>query len=292
MGYSARYHAASIAAVFLALAIGILIGVGFGDTVVSGTQKDLETSLKGDLEEARDRAAELEDQLDRERDFGSRAYPALVGDRLRGRRVGLIALGGLPEALSNDIESGLENTGARLAGVSVVRLPPDLDALAERLARTRFRRLDRRPELVDDLGRLAGRQLISGGALLARVRRQLLSRVSGRLGGVDAVILVRDLPDGLEADQRRALERLESGIVDGIAPTRAGAVAVERSGDEQSSVPFFASRGISTVDDLDLIAGRVAMVFSLAGAEGSFGVKDTADRLLPDLLLPARPGRL
>ena len=27
MGYSARYHAASLAAVFLALAIGILIGV-------------------------------------------------------------------------------------------------------------------------------------------------------------------------------------------------------------------------------------------------------------------------
>ncbi len=34
MGYSARYHAASLAAVFLALAIGILIGVGLGDNVV------------------------------------------------------------------------------------------------------------------------------------------------------------------------------------------------------------------------------------------------------------------
>src|SRR5919106_1796215 len=32
-GYSARYHAASLAAVFLALAIGILIGVGFGEDV-------------------------------------------------------------------------------------------------------------------------------------------------------------------------------------------------------------------------------------------------------------------
>ena len=35
MGYSARYHAASLAAVFLALAVGILIGVGLGDNVVS-----------------------------------------------------------------------------------------------------------------------------------------------------------------------------------------------------------------------------------------------------------------
>ena len=41
MGYSGRYHAASLAAVFVALAIGILIGVGLGHKVVSGTTKNL-----------------------------------------------------------------------------------------------------------------------------------------------------------------------------------------------------------------------------------------------------------
>ena len=45
MGYSARYHAASLAAVFLALAVGILIGVGFGSDIVTGTADDLEQSL-------------------------------------------------------------------------------------------------------------------------------------------------------------------------------------------------------------------------------------------------------
>ena len=39
----------------------------------------------------------------------------------------------------------------------------------------------------------------------------------------------------------------------------------------------------------DVVSGQVAMVFALLGAEGSFGVKDTADRLLPDLLTPS-PG--
>jgi hypothetical protein len=33
------------------------------------------------------------------------------------------------------------------------------------------------------------------------------------------------------------------------------------------------------------------MVFALGGAEGSFGIKDSADRLLPDLLTPS-PGLL
>ena len=46
---------------------------------------------------------------------------------------------------------------------------------------------------------------------------------------------------------------------------------------------------LSTVDNLDFVSGQVAMVFALVGAEGNFGVKGTADRLLPDLLTPS-PG--
>src|SRR5687767_612170 len=96
MGYSSRYHAASLAAVFLALAIGILIGVGFGDDVVSGTARSLEESLKTDLEDARAQADELEAELGAEREFSEAAYPALVDGRLREDNVGLVAIGGLP----------------------------------------------------------------------------------------------------------------------------------------------------------------------------------------------------
>ena len=68
-------------------------------------------------------------------------------------------------------------------------------------------------------------------------------------------------------------------------------VGVEGSETEPSSISFFASHDLSTVDDVDLVSGQVSMVFALLGAEGNFGVKDSADRLLPDLLTPppARP---
>ena len=45
MGYSARYHATSLIAVFLALAIGILIGAEFGGDALDNTRKNLEHSL-------------------------------------------------------------------------------------------------------------------------------------------------------------------------------------------------------------------------------------------------------
>ncbi|MFP5388506.1 MAG: copper transporter, partial [Thermoleophilia bacterium] len=52
MGYSARYHAVSLIAVFLALAIGILIGAEFGGDALTQTRKDLEHSLVGNLQDA------------------------------------------------------------------------------------------------------------------------------------------------------------------------------------------------------------------------------------------------
>jgi len=35
------------------------------------------------------------------------------------------------------------------------------------------------------------------------------------------------------------------------------------------------------VDDVDRLAGKVALVFTLAGASGAYGVKDSAEALLP-----------
>lgn len=291
-GYSARYHAASLASVFLALAIGILIGVGFGDDVVSGTTESLEESLKGDVEDAREQADAAARELGREREFGEAAYPVLVDGDLRGDRVLVIALGSFPEQLAEDIAATIEPAGGRLAEVAVVREPPDLGALAGALRGTRYARLRRDPEVLTEFGRTAGRQLVQGGHLIREVRGQLLSRFSGRANRVDDVILVRDAPEDPIDREAEAIERLEAGLLDGVSEAGRPTVAVERSDTEESSIGLFASHDIPTVDHLDLVAGRVAAVSVLLGAEGNFGVRETADELLPDLLrLGAGEGR-
>jgi hypothetical protein len=68
------------------------------------------------------------------------------------------------------------------------------------------------------------------------------------------------------------------------------AVAVERSDVDDTTIPFFKDHDVPTVDDVDSNAGRVAMIFALLGASGDFGIKDTADRLLPELLVPVGGG--
>lgn len=286
MGYSARYHAASLAAVFIALAVGILIGAEFGGDLVSSTRKGLERSLTGNLQDARDRADELSGRLGESREFEARAYPALVDGRLEGRRIGVLALGGLPDSTYAAIEDTLRPTGASLVAVAAVREPPDLESLAEGLSDTRFSDVARNPETVGALGTGVGRQVVLGGALLDRLAGRLFSRASGRFAGLDGLIVVRSQPERMTMAERSATSRLESGLLDGVNATRVVAVGVEETGTEPSSVSFFNGGDISSADSLDLVAGRVATVFSLLGAKGSFGTKGSADRLLPEILAP------
>ena len=284
MGYSARYHATSLIAVFLALAIGILIGAEFGGDTLSNTRKDLEHSLTGNLQDARERAEDLSGELGRANEFSSRVYPVLVRDQLRGRRIGLVAFGDLPGDVYGSIEDALAPTGARLVGVGVVREPTDTRGLVGDLAKTRFADLRTNPDGLTELGTGLGRQLVIGGTLPDFVRPQLFSRASGTFGALDGVIVVRNQPQDMGPVQRAKANQLESALAQGITATRTPAVGIETSTVEPSSVSFFQANDLSSVDDVDLTAGQLAMVFAMLGAEGSFGLKGSADRLLPDLL--------
>ncbi len=286
MGYSARYHATSLIAVFISLAIGILIGAEFGGDALTGTRKDLERSLVGNLEDARSEADQLRGELGSANEYAERVYPALTRDRLDGKRIGLIALGGLPSAVTASVEEALAPTGGQLVGVGVVREPVDVNGFADDLSKTRFFDLETNSDQLTALGKGLGRQLVIGGTLPEIVRGQLFSRTSGSFGALDGVIVVRDQPQDMGPVQRASAAQFESALMSGIVGTRTAAVGVETISEEPSSVAFFQGSGLSSVDDVDASAGQLALVFAMLGAEGSFGVKSSADRLLPELLAP------
>ena len=286
MGYSARYHATSLIAVFISLAIGILIGAEFGGDALTGTRKDLERSLVGNLEDARSEADQLSGELANANEFAERVYPVLTRDRLEGKRVALVALGGLPSEVTASVERALAPTGAQLVGVGVVREPVDVNGLAGDLSKTRFFDLETNSDQLTALGKGLGRQLVIGGTLPEVVRGQLFSRTSGSFGALDGVIVVRDQPQDMGPVQRAKAAQFESALMSGIVGTRTAAVGVETIGEDPSSIAFFQGSDLSSVDDVDASAGQLALVFAMLGAEGSFGVKSSADRLLPELLAP------
>lgn len=287
MGYSGRYHAASLAAVFIALAIGILIGIGLADDVVSTASQELESSLRDERDAARDDVADLEGDIDQERQFSDDAYPALVDGRLARQQVAVVELGDVPAAdvdvIAEEAISAIGQAGGKLASVSSISLPPDVEPLIDAAGR-RFAMAKRDPVALEDLGAAIGSQIVGGGGLIERVKPELFASFNGSLEGVSRVVLIRDPAEDLSAEDQAAADAFEAGLVAGIEQEARGSAGVERSTTDPSTLAIYSDLGVATVDHVDTPAGKVSLTYALAGAKGDFGTKEGATSFLPELL--------
>ncbi len=281
----------SLAAVFIALVVGLLLGVAIGDKeLVSSARTDIRNSLRNDVRRADRERDAAKAQLADEQQYADKAFPILTGGRLRGRRIGLVLLG--PSKIKPDsVRKWLDPSGATLSLVAELRADVDVAALAERARGTRYAKVDTKAELVKPLGRRVGIQLVEGGQLVDRLRATLLQTISGEFGGLDGVIVIRtgDQPKDKAAADR--LDALQDGIARGLAQTGVKVVGIERSDSDPSQIGWYRARELSSVDNIDETAGHAALVFVLAGADGAFGRRDSAQDLLPPVVAsaPRRP---
>lgn len=282
-----RYHAMSLAGVFLALAIGILIGIGIsGRGFVSDAER---TRLNGDIAGLREQVdaanADVDDLQRRQKaaeDFVKGAYPALVENRLAGKRIAVLVLGSVDPTLGF-VERALDDSGARLARMRAVTLPLRLENVEAALSA--------KPELggyvgdeqVGNLGRDLGRELVAGGEtpLWDVLAGEIVEERSGdSTEPVDGVVVIRTAePQAAESS------RFLAGLYRGPGSTGVPVVGVEQSRVEQSAIPVFQRHSLSTVDGIDTDLGRLALVLLLAGPEaGDYGIRDTAeDGILPPI---------
>ena len=275
-----RYHALSLVAVFLALGIGIVLGVTVGDSLVSEADQNLRDSLRDDVTEAREQARD-EQALAAKRDevIDATSQQVAVG-RLRGISVGVIALGELPGEIADTVEEAIDMSGGDLTRTAVLDPPDGPEARSPRRQRR--------------LGRRIGRLVEHGGASPA-LRGDQERRFSGSYrGSVEAVVVYRDPPPEPEDDETardlELREAFEDGLFEGL---RDNVVGVEATGTDPSQIGWYDDQVIASVDNVNVAAGRLALVLVLQEAaladitgerpEGSYGYKDTADRALPDL---------
>ena len=281
-----RYHALSLAAVLLALAVGVLIGVAIGDSnLVSSAKNGVVQDLRSEVSGANHQSEALRTQLGSAETTSNDLYQIAVRGLLNGRRVGLVFLGSPSDSIEGFVRDAVTQAGGELTMVAAVREPLDLPGLAHEAAGSPYAALAGEPRLVPLFGIRIARQLIgSDHRLLGKVQARLLTSFDGTPEGLGALVLVRSEPEGMSAEEAKIAGEFETGLVEGATTGGAGMTGVELSTTEPSQVPWYKSHDISSVDDLDTPAGRAALVFTLAGAHGAYGVKSTADSgLLPGL---------
>src|SRR5712691_8787354 len=280
--FDLRYHVASLAAVFIALIIGILVGVGLAG---SGVTKNAELN-RVKLENARLNAAAAQKNqqiraLGRTQKEFQLAYPALMANRLVGKQVAVLFIGPVDSSVLGAIEKTLQDAGAQPpVRVRAITVPINAQALDSTMfSHTAFLKY-----VGDDklgvLGRALAGEFTLGGEtpLWTLLSRQLVEERSGPAKQrADAVIVVRTVKP-----QQDGTARFLSGLLGGLGGGGTPVVGVEQTKTQPSAVPAFSHRGLSSVDDVDQPVGRFALALLLSGAaHGQYGVKQTASGVLP-----------
>jgi hypothetical protein len=291
-----RYHVASLAAVFVALVIGILVGVGlsgkgFVDDAERQNLTDEIAALKQERDDANAALKAVDQRQQTAEDYAERTYPVLAERRLQGRRVAVLFVGSVDQPLLLALDRSLErDAGGRIARVRALRVPVDPEAIVEALRRKPALVGLAAPDSMDDVGSVLAQELVDGG------RTPVWDALAGTLVDeqegsptvpADAVVVARS-----ERPQRGATARMLTSLYESLARSGVPAVGVEADTRTPSAIPAFRAAGLSTVDRVDAPAGRLALVLLLAGGDrGSYGVGETArDGVLPPVTtLPAAP---
>ncbi len=284
-----RYHVTSLAAVFFALVIGIVVGVGISGRgfVDKSERQKLENRidrLQSRLDEVSADNDALREQQRAGRVFMTGAYPVLMRNRLDGKAIAVVVVGAAAGATGSDVQQSLTDAGATVTRYRALMLPVQTQAVRQALAHVPgFRKLE-------DAGRELAQEWVTGGRTpVADALTDVV--VEEQRGGaatpVDGVVVI-------QADQPRdrPSQRFVDGLYRGLATAGIPVVGVERTRAEPSSVDVFdAHGGFSTVDDVDTPSGRLAVALLLGGAApGNFGVKTTADAPLPPIVEPSTSG--
>jgi hypothetical protein len=280
-----RYHALSLAAVLFALAVGVLIGVAIGDSnLVSSAQNGIVRNLRSEVSESQRNLEQVGSKLSQQEALAADLWPFAVHELLGGKSVGLVFLGNSSDKLDSLVRDSVREAGGNVKAVVAVREPLDTTGLASQATGYRYTALASDPSLVRQFGVRIGEQLVSGGQLLEHVHTRLLSSYDGELGKLEGLVVVRSDPVGMSAQLAKSTAEFESGLIEGVAFEGVPAVGVELSSTEPSQIPWYKAENLASVDDLDTVAGRAALALALAGDHGAYGLKQTADALLPSLV--------
>jgi len=281
-----KYHIASLVAVFLALGIGILIGSTLlGNDALIDYQKQVTNGLENQLQSLREtneivqaRANTLETDSNMHKQFEKQVLPVLAAGNLTGKNFAIVELNnfGFPQELSEIIKTA----GGSVSSVTSVSTIDDEKKTINTLQQELAWPVKTSDELYRRLGIEIANRIATGDNNVSSylVEKELL-KTSGEYGvPVNGIIIV----GGSYKEDNRNIQ-IDVSLIDYFNDLNISMVGVEETDVIFSSMKEYQRKHISTVDNIDTVPGQMAMVLALGGQPGHYGIKSTAQKLMPDL---------
>jgi hypothetical protein len=298
---SLRSHAISLAAVFLALAVGVALGSGLlSDTVLSGLRDDKQ-ELQNQIDGLTDQKNALNEKLSAAGEFDSQVSPRILHDSIAGKSVAVFRT---PDAEDDDVDALIrmvEQAGGTVTGtVSLTEEFVDANS-AEKLlsvvnspivpagAQLSTTSVDQGSQAGDLLGitvlinrdpRVPAVNDQQRDTVLTALRDTGFLTYADRVGAANTALLVTGGGLGDDAGNKGATV---ARFAAGLAPHGSGTVIAGRDGAASGTAAVAVTRSdpaltssVSTIDDVDAASGRITTVLALqdlinGGRPGQYG---------------------
>jgi len=275
-----RYHVISLAAVFLALGIGILLGTTLVERGLVAELRSETESLQKTFSEVKEKNKSLNDDLDVYRGYTVESKPYMLADRLPDRA--FVVLTGMEpdedalESIHNAIASAGGNVPLtiNMSGATVYEDPALLQGLAQAFGLPAEAGAIRERVLAEVVEQLKNASNLDVLTMLEQVG---VIQLKGVLPGpVTGVVLL----GSIEKDD--ALEGTDLPLLRAFVAAEFLVVGVSGQKAPDAALITYKKNGISTVDHVDTVPGEVALVLVLQGRSGNYGSGRSAERILPE----------
>ncbi|MEO8106594.1 MAG: copper transporter [Actinomycetes bacterium] len=299
-----RYHIVSIVAIFMALAVGIVLGSGPLKDDISGFLEDRTEQLAQEKVQLQNDVSELRSDLAANEEFAAIAQPVLIDGLLTGRVVTIVVLPGADGGQVDEVEDAVSTAGGAIGervSIEPAWLDPDQSTILNRVADS-LSRGGRDEDTYDLAGQVLAEALLTPGG-----------RLVGEPTTDDAVaVLAAFESEGFIAADEDEVTRGDTAIVigpPGVVPEAdialvpllaalddvgAGTVLAAPKGSDSSEGVIGVLRSsradgvVSSVDIVDTVTGVTVTITALAeqaaGGVGHYGTGEGSDGPAPDPL--------
>ena len=284
-----KFYVISIIAIFAALGIGIYIGFTLDtESFIDEQKEDIAAKLEerfdfltNENQELKLSLKEIEVENDNYKYFIDSTYEEIVKGRLNGTKIAII------ETTDDYVYSGigqiLETAGANVINVTTIN--------------DRIMNEDMLQNIYNELGRpTSANNLISTSieeltkSLIIGQETELVEKLIEK-DFVDIIGIINESIDyviiagGSVGEDKERLTLVDQVIVNTVKNMDKPLVGIEKLKSSYSYMEAYKSFRISTIDNVDTPMGKVSLVLAMEGRPGHYGLKSTAEELIPNLSL-------
>lgn len=288
-----RYHIYSLAAVFFALAIGIVIGTSFakGSPVAQSEKVTIQSYennmriLKREIELASEDVEQKKEQLKNSEEFCGMVLPIIAKDKLVWRNVAIIQTGDYDE-LAGSIKRAIEMAGARVTSVTEINRSfpfEDNKEIAQAIAEFGIPQPEDSIRVRDRLWKIIANNICMPGDMhtLSVLEKSEVAKFTGDYERANRLIV---LVGGASSIRGNTASIIDSQLIVQLGRPGVTVVACEGTNAASSYITAWDKTGIATIDNADSAIGQFSLICSLNGERAKFGVKKTAEKLAPQIL--------